>query len=272
MTLIGNLLFYRGSILATDPKAELANITAARRAALGQKVYVLDPFNYASDEIAKYRASYNPLSVLKIDSPTIIEDAGLIADAIVIQPPNQKDPHWDESAKNFIEGVILQVATDPQYEGRRTLVTVRELIKTALMEAPESGDDEEPLFALSRKCWKTRRGSSSRKTPPISAGRSRAPRGIFTSEATGSGTACSRPCGGTPSSSITRPCATFLSGDDFDLADLKRDPAGVSIYLCFPATRDRDEPGLAADIHQPAPRCDGAGKNRAPCPGAGVPR
>ena len=28
-----------------------------------------------------------------------------------------------------------------------------------------------------------------------------------------------------------------LKGHDFDLADLKRDPAGVSIYLCFPATR-----------------------------------
>ena len=83
VTLIGNLLFYQGSILATDPKAELANITAERRAALGQKVYVLDPFHYASDRIAKYRASYNPLSVLKIDSPTIIEDAGLIAEAMV---------------------------------------------------------------------------------------------------------------------------------------------------------------------------------------------
>ena len=35
VTLINNLLFYRGSVLATDPKAELANITAARRAALG---------------------------------------------------------------------------------------------------------------------------------------------------------------------------------------------------------------------------------------------
>ena len=53
VTLIDNLFFYHGSVLATDPKAELANITAARRAALGQKVYVLDPFEYASDRIAQ---------------------------------------------------------------------------------------------------------------------------------------------------------------------------------------------------------------------------
>ena len=49
VTIVGNLLFYRGSVLAMDPKAELANITAERRAALGQKVIVLDPFNHAAE-------------------------------------------------------------------------------------------------------------------------------------------------------------------------------------------------------------------------------
>jgi type IV secretion system protein VirD4 len=29
----------------------------------------------------------------------------------------------------------------------------------------------------------------------------------------------------------------ILTGHDFNLADLKRDPDGISIYLCFPATR-----------------------------------
>jgi type IV secretory pathway TraG/TraD family ATPase VirD4 len=104
VTLINNLLFYRGSVMATDPKAELANITAARRAALGQKVHVLDTFGNSSPRIAHLRKSYNPMSVLKADSPTIIEDAGLIADALVVRSGQEKDPHWDESAKNFIEG------------------------------------------------------------------------------------------------------------------------------------------------------------------------
>ena len=81
-----------------------------------------------------YRKSYNPLAVLKPDSPTIIEDAGLIADALVVRSGRRKDPHWDESAKNFIEGVILHVATDPRYEGRRNLLTVRDLIRTALTQ------------------------------------------------------------------------------------------------------------------------------------------
>jgi type IV secretion system protein VirD4 len=43
--LVPNLLTYRGSVLAIDPKGELACITAEHRAkGLGQKVHVLDPF------------------------------------------------------------------------------------------------------------------------------------------------------------------------------------------------------------------------------------
>jgi type IV secretion system protein VirD4 len=51
VSIIGNLLFYKGSVLATDPKGELANITALRRQELGQEVYVLDPFKTASQKI-----------------------------------------------------------------------------------------------------------------------------------------------------------------------------------------------------------------------------
>src|SRR5882762_2633161 len=90
VTLIANLLHYSGSVLVIDPKAELANITAERRAALGQKVIVLDPFNRAADRLARYRKAYNPLSVLTLDNPTIGDQAG------------NKEPHWDESAKNYI--------------------------------------------------------------------------------------------------------------------------------------------------------------------------
>lgn len=92
VTLVANLLFYRGSMLCTDPKGELARITARRRAALGQKVYILDPFDRCGDEAALYRSAYNPLSVLRPDSPTIIEDAALIADALVVTTGQEKDP------------------------------------------------------------------------------------------------------------------------------------------------------------------------------------
>lgn len=126
--IVPNLLDYSGSALISDPKAELANITALRRAEdLGQAVFVLDPFGKAEEWVsdAGLLASFNPLAMLT-DPETLVEDADLIADALVIQSGN--DPHWDESAKRFLQGLILHVATFPRYGRKRNLCTVRDLL------------------------------------------------------------------------------------------------------------------------------------------------
>lgn len=138
VTLVNNLLFYRGSVLALDPKGELAAITAERRGALGQQVCILYPFHIAPDRLMRYRTSFNPLSLLSPESDTIIEDAGLISDALVIA--GGKDPHWDDSAQSWIEGLLLHIATDPTFEGRRNLATLRALLRTVFVTADE-GDD-----------------------------------------------------------------------------------------------------------------------------------
>ena len=198
---------------------------------------MLDPFNYASEEIAKYRAAYNPLSVLKTGSPTIIEDASLIAEAIVVQPPNQKDPHWDESSKAFIEGVILHVATDPKYEGRRTLVTVRELIKTALMAAPGGDGDEGKLSALEHEMLENAvRLEEEESAADLGGVIEGAARDFYERSERERDSVLSTVRRHTKFLDYTA-LRNVLKGNDFDLADLKRDPAGVSIYLCFPATR-----------------------------------
>ena len=119
--IIPNLLFYRGSLLVIDPKGELASITANRRAeGLKQKVYVLDPFEHTAEGVKNRKASFNPMAMLTMENKNIVEDAGLIADALVV--PSGGNVYWDESAKNFIEGVILHVATWPAYEGKRNLI------------------------------------------------------------------------------------------------------------------------------------------------------
>lgn len=244
VTLIGNLLFYRGSILATDPKAELANITAKRRAALGQKVYVLDPFNYASDRLAKFRAGYNPLSVLNSGSPTIIEDASLIADALVVQAQSGSDPHWDESAKNFIEGLILQVATDTHYEGKRNLVTVRDLIKTVMLPVPdheekeeEQKQNEEPPCALEIEMLENAvRLDKDGATQDLANAIEGAARDFYEKSDRERDSVLSTARRHTKFLDYTA-MRKVLTQHDFDLADLKRDKKGVSIYLCFPATR-----------------------------------
>jgi type IV secretion system protein VirD4 len=63
--LVPNLLLYDGSILAIDPKGELARITARARREKGQKVVVLDPFG----ENGRYPSgSFSPLDEPRRDA------------------------------------------------------------------------------------------------------------------------------------------------------------------------------------------------------------
>lgn len=127
--ILPNLITYPGSILAIDPKGDLASFTADWRAEMsGHKVFVLDPFGTAKDLAGRHAGGFNPLSILTDDSLTLIEDAGLISDALVPSRADDKDPHWDESAKQFLEGVILHVATYYKHVGQRNLVTVYALL------------------------------------------------------------------------------------------------------------------------------------------------
>jgi type IV secretion system protein VirD4 len=125
--IVPNMLHYPGSILATDPKGELATITARQRVALGQDVHVLDPFGEAVGypHKASLLKGFNPIQAMR--PGRLIEDASLISDALVVSS-EKADPHWNESARAFIEGVVLHVRTWPDYEGRRSLLTVREVV------------------------------------------------------------------------------------------------------------------------------------------------
>ncbi|WP_323130962.1 type IV secretory system conjugative DNA transfer family protein [Sinorhizobium medicae] len=233
VTLIGNLLHYRGSVLALDPKGELASVTAARRAALGQKVHILDPFGIAPEHLAGFRKGFNPLSILTLDSDTIIEDAGLIADALVIT--GGKDPHWDESAMNFIEGIILHVATDPTYEGQRTLIAVQAIIRDALI--PANSEDPDSAFrhelAMLRNAARLERKEA---TADIANAIEGAARDFYEKPANERASVLS---------SVRRHTKFLnypgmrrvLSRHDFDLRDLKRVSEGLTVYLCLPANR-----------------------------------
>ena len=133
-TIINNLCSWFGSVVVVDPKGENATVTAARRGpgseyceGMGQAVHVLDPFR-AADVDDSLRSRFNPLDALDPTSPLAIDEAGRLADAIVVVNKQSKEPFWDESARNLVKGVILHVVTAPRFEGRRNLATVRELI------------------------------------------------------------------------------------------------------------------------------------------------
>ncbi|KAB1085061.1 type IV secretory system conjugative DNA transfer family protein [Neorhizobium galegae] len=230
--LIGNLLFYRGSVLALDPKGELAAITAERRVALGQKVCVLDPFNITPERIAPYRVNFNPVTLLDPKSDTIIEDAGLISDALVVAG-SAKDPHWDESAQNFIEGLLLQIATDPQYEGRRDLISLRYLINTVLVPAP----DDDDAFALELAMLKNAaRLQHSDRMADIGDAIEGAARDFYEKPASERASVLSTTRRHTKLLDF-RSMANVLKGHDFNLSELKTAPQGMTVYLCLPANR-----------------------------------
>ncbi|MEO1650769.1 MAG: type IV secretory system conjugative DNA transfer family protein [Pseudomonadota bacterium] len=226
-SIVPTLLTYAGSTLGIDIKGELATITANERARDGQAVYVADPFGTVKGSAKRFRARFNPLSILRPSSQTLLEDAGLIADACVV-PGNTQDPHWDESSRAFIEGVVLFVATDQLFEGRRTLPTVRDLIAGQAEANDTVGMDvlHEQMLA------------NNAADPIVRQAIIDAAEDFFSKPDDERGSVLSN----------TRRHLRFLSypqirdslsGHDFDLDALKTGEDGkpVTIYLCLPAMR-----------------------------------
>lgn len=211
--IVPNLLSYTGSILAIDPKAELATMTCRCRAKkLKQSVYVLDPFGKAKGHAKLFRRAFNPMDILKPGSETLVEDAGLIADALIV--PSGGEVHWDESAQNFIEGVILHVATSTQFkDADRNLITVYRLImdlsRNNLRKEMEDNPAEEDAVRDAASNF-FERADKERDSVLSTIRRQLRFLGY-------------------------KKMQSVLTHSDFDLTDLKTKP--TTIYLCLPAMR-----------------------------------
>ena len=132
--IIPNLLTYQGSVLAVDPKGENAWITAAyRRDRLGQKTVILDPWGEVNRRygsmagISETISRFNPLSILNPDSDEYVDDLAYLADALIISR-NSRDPHWDDSARELVAGLIAFVVESPAYRDAASLGLVRGLL------------------------------------------------------------------------------------------------------------------------------------------------
>ncbi len=208
--IIPNLLTADRSVLCIDPKGENARIRARARSRLGP-VYVLDPFE-VSDQPS---AAFNPLSALDADSLDLAEDAALIAEALVYDPPHQVgEAHWNEEAKALIAGLILHVVTTASPH-LRSLATVRDLLTGSpeafrkLLEAMQASGAAGGLVA---RAANRHLGKSDR-------------------EATGVLSAAQRHTHFLDSPRMAR----VLERSDFSFADLK---AGVvSVFLVLPPER-----------------------------------
>ena len=247
---IPNLLTWPGAGRAIDPKGELACITAEQRAtALEQRVCVLDPFGRVAGVrgVKDYRVSYNPLTILysgagqggeKALSKTAVEDAGLIADALVV--PGGGDTHWDDAARNLLEGLILHVATCEDYRHKRNLVTVRELLMegTAHEDMQEQDEDKRHKTGMPGLEAQMRDNAEavSYRDEDVADAISFAAADFFEKPETERGSVLSTARRHTKFLDF-RAIKDVVRRHDFDLTDLKTRAGGMTVYLCLPATR-----------------------------------
>lgn len=143
VTVISNHHFYNGSTLNNDSKGSIAKAVAMRRAAMGHRQYILDPYEIIEGDEAQFRCRFNPLKSLQINDVDVIENAYLIVDALVIETGNEADPHWNESAKNILLGLVLYVAFGKNVPNdKRHLGMVRTLLNMALRIETSEPDEK----------------------------------------------------------------------------------------------------------------------------------
>ncbi len=131
--IIPNLCTWPGSVVVIDPTGDNATLTVPRRGngndrtvGMRQHVQVLDPYGISKVE-DRYRAQFNPLDMLDLNSRHVVRDAEGIAASLV--PPSQEEEVWAlNGARRLIAGLILYVLSEEHFKDRRNLVTVRDLL------------------------------------------------------------------------------------------------------------------------------------------------
>ena len=91
---------------------ENALITARyrRECAWTGSVYLLDPWDRTAHKISMKPHGFNPIDWLDPEKDSFVDDAFLLAEALVISD-NAREPFWSEEAKALIAGLIMHVKT-----------------------------------------------------------------------------------------------------------------------------------------------------------------
>ena len=130
--IIPNLLLYPGSVIAIDPKGELATVTAARRGHgskkvkeyLGQDVFVFDPENNVQNHKS---ASWNPLEELDLNDPYLWSNVERISAAIVPKTSDPQADFFNSHARTLLTALIIHAFENEPPE-HHNLIFIRQLI------------------------------------------------------------------------------------------------------------------------------------------------
>lgn len=121
--IIPALLEHPGSIICHDIKGENYAVTHRQRAALGSRVCLLDPFGVTGGR----KSRFNWLDFIDLKSPDCVSQAAALADLLVIPDGRGESNHFDDSAKNLLQGLILLAASEPD-KSQRNMNLVRQMI------------------------------------------------------------------------------------------------------------------------------------------------
>jgi type IV secretion system protein VirD4 len=98
------------SVVVIDPKGQNAAVTARARRAMGQEVFVSNPFGMhtgAPWRLPRHR--FNPLEALDINSPSVVAEAAGIAQALIVT--QGRDPYFDDTARDLVSTLILYLVS-----------------------------------------------------------------------------------------------------------------------------------------------------------------
>lgn len=208
---IPNLLEYPGSCLVLDIKGENAAVTARARREMGQKVYVVDPFRITNGDTH----AFNLLDRLDVNDPECVSESAALADSLVITESKGENLHFDESAKNLIQGLLLHVASLAEAD-KRNLGELRQLLtadeESFLATLAEMADNQTVAFGVPARTANTLAGMADRE------------RGSVLSTARRNTAFLDDPR-----------VAEALSRSDFNLANIKTEP--MTVYLVLPANK-----------------------------------
>jgi type IV secretion system protein VirD4 len=125
--LIPNLLSYRGSVVVTDPKGELAIKTGDhRRRKFSHRVITLDPYHIAGEN----SGSINPLSAIDPAADSFLDDCRDLANALVMRAGTEHEPHWNDCAELVLCAFIALTVAYEKDKRLCNLQMVRRLVSS----------------------------------------------------------------------------------------------------------------------------------------------
>ena len=119
---IPNLLDYPGSAFVLDFKGENYAVTARARRDAGQAVFLIDPFGISGAP----SHGMNWLDALDPEDPDVVALAGALAEMLVPVTGRETDPHWTETARELLRGLLIYVVGLPS--DRRSMSELRAIL------------------------------------------------------------------------------------------------------------------------------------------------